>query len=164
MHVKLIQFLRFLLFYFFRIFFMHCNLLSRFIFEYNYWMFLYYKHQLLWYEYLPTYLYSKDFNRCNGHEMGCTTALSGMRRYFYRFYCLTPPTSLCSDNTQNLHRSSVERTPRQCPHSRWKVSVLATNQTLWSQPIGREVFLHTVLKCIVYFWLNISSDWNIQMC
>ena len=42
MHVKRIQFLRFLLFYFFRIFFMHCNLLSRFIFEYNCWMFIYY--------------------------------------------------------------------------------------------------------------------------
>ena len=94
--------------------------------------------------------YSKEFNRCYGHEMGCTTALSGMHRYFYHFYCLTPPTSLCSDNTQNLHRSSVKRTPRQCPHSRLKVSVRATNQTLWSQPIGREVFLHTVLKCIVY--------------
>ena len=42
------------------------------------------------------------FNRSKGHGSGCTTALSGMHRYLYRVHCLTPPASLCSDNTQNL--------------------------------------------------------------
>ena len=42
------------------------------------------------------------FTRSKGHGSGCTTALSGMHRYLYRVYCLTPPASLCSDNTQNL--------------------------------------------------------------
>ena len=54
------------------------------------------------------------------------------------YYCLKPPTSLCSDNTQNLHRPTVERIPKQCPHARPKVNVLATHKTLRSQPIGRE--------------------------
>ena len=63
------------------------------------------------------------FTRSKGHGSGCTTALSGMHRYLYRVYCLTPPTSLCSDNTQNLHSSTVERIP---------MNVLATHPTLWS--------------------------------
>ena len=53
-----------------------------------------------------------------GHGSGCTTALSGVYRYLYRVYCLTPPTSLCSANTQNLHSSTVERILKQCPHPR----------------------------------------------
>ena len=53
-------------------------------------------------------------NRSNkGHGSGCTTALSGMRNYFYCVYCLTPPISLCYDNTQNLRSSTVERIPKQ---------------------------------------------------
>ena len=39
-----------------------------------------------------------------------------MHRYLYSVYCLTLPTSLCSDNTQNLHRLTVEKIPRQCQH------------------------------------------------
>ena len=65
------------------------------------------------------------FNRSKGHGSGCTTALSGMHRYLYRVYCLTPPTSRGSDNTQNLHSSTVERIPKY-PHPRPKVNVLAT--------------------------------------
>ena len=41
--------------------------------------------------------------RIKGHGSGCTTALSGMHRYLNRVYCLTLPTSMSSDNTQNLH-------------------------------------------------------------
>ena len=63
------------------------------------------------------------------HGSGCTTALSRIHRYLYRVYCLTPPTSLCSDNTQNLHSSTVERIPKQCLHPRPKVNVLATHPT-----------------------------------
>ena len=43
-------------------------------------------------------------------------------------YYRTLPASLCSDNTQNLRRSTVERIPNQCPHQRSKVSVLTTHQ------------------------------------
>ena len=64
------------------------------------------------------------FNRSQGHGSGYTTALSGMHYYIYRVYCLTPATSLCSDNAQNLHISAVERIPRS------KVNVLATHQIL----------------------------------
>ena len=39
-----------------------------------------------------------------GHGSGCKTALSVTHCHHYRVYCLTPPTSLCSDNTQNLHQ------------------------------------------------------------
>ena len=42
-------------------------------------------------------------------------------------YYRTLPASLCSDNTQNLRRSTVERIPKQCPHQRSKVSVLTTH-------------------------------------
>ena len=49
----------------------------------------------------PTDLTRNLFNRSKGHCSGCKTALSGMHRYLYRVYYLTPPTSLCSDNTQN---------------------------------------------------------------
>ena len=66
---------------------------------------------------------------CKGHGSGCTTALSRMHCHLYRVYCLTPPTSLCSDNTQNLHSSTVERIPK-CLHPRPKVNVLATHPTL----------------------------------
>ena len=52
------------------------------------------------------------FNRSKGHGSGCTIALSGMHHYRYRVYCLTPPTSLCSDNTQYLPRSSGSDTKR----------------------------------------------------
>ena len=48
------------------------------------------------------------FNGGIGHGSDCTTALSGVHRYLYRVYCPTPPTSLCSDNTQNPHRSPAE--------------------------------------------------------
>ena len=37
----------------------------------------------------------------------CATALSGMYHYLYHVYCQTLPTSLCSDNTQYLPRSTV---------------------------------------------------------
>ena len=52
------------------------------------------------------------FNGRKGHDSGCKTDLSGMQSYLYRVYRLTPPTSLCSGNTQNLHRSTVERIPK----------------------------------------------------
>ena len=58
-----------------------------------------------------------------GHGSGCTRAVRGMHRYLYRMHCLTPPTSMCSDNTENLHRSTVQ-------HPRPKFTVLATHQTL----------------------------------
>ena len=45
------------------------------------------------------------WSKCHGS--GCSTTLSGMHRYLYRVYCLTLPTSLSSDNTQNLHSSTV---------------------------------------------------------
>ena len=51
---------------------------------------------------------------------GSTTALSGMHRYLYHVYCLTLPTSLCSDNTQNLHSSTVERILKTVPASKTK--------------------------------------------
>ena len=70
------------------------------------------------------------FNRSKGLGSGCTTALGGMHRYHYRVYCLTPSTSLCSDNTQNLHSSMVERIPKQCRHPRPKVNVLAPHPTI----------------------------------
>ena len=77
------------------------------------------------------------FDRSKGHGSGCTIALSGMHHYIYCVYCLTPPTSLCSDNTQYLHRSTVDRIPKQCPNPRSKVYVQATHHTLWSRPIGQ---------------------------
>ena len=45
------------------------------------------------------HVYKLLFNGSKGPGSGCTTALSGMHRYLYRVYRLTPPTSLCSDNT-----------------------------------------------------------------
>ena len=48
-----------------------------------------------------------------------------MHRYLDCVYCL----SLCRDNTQNLHSSTVGRIPRQCPQPRPKVNVLATHPT-----------------------------------
>ena len=69
------------------------------------------------------------FERSKGHSSGCTTALSGMRRYLFRVYCLTSPTYLCNDNT---HISMVEQIPKQCPHPRPKVNMLPTHPTLWS--------------------------------
>ena len=66
------------------------------------------------------------FSRIRGHGSGCTTALSGMHRYLYRVYCPTPPTSLCSDNTQNLHSPTLERISK-CPHPRPKVNALGTH-------------------------------------
>ena len=85
-------------------------------------------------------------------------------------YCLTPPTSLCSDNTQNLHRSTVERIPRQCQHPRWKVNVLSNTLILANQKyhfrysIGKSktnikvsnfvyylsVHVHTCTDCILW--------------
>ena len=69
------------------------------------------------------------FNRSKSHGSG-TTALSVMQCYIYRVYCLTPPTSLCSDNVHNLHISTMERIPRQRPHPRPEVNVMATHPTL----------------------------------
>ena len=63
-------------------------------------------------------------NRSKGHGSGCTTALSGMHRHLNHVYCRTPPTSLCMDNTQTLHRSAVEQIPKQYPHPRSKVNLL----------------------------------------
>ena len=40
------------------------------------------------------------FRWTTGHSIGCTAALSGMDRYLYRVYSLSPPTSLFSDKTQ----------------------------------------------------------------
>ena len=40
------------------------------------------------------------FNSSKGHGCGGTTALCGMHRHHYCMHCLTPPTSLCSDNMQ----------------------------------------------------------------
>ena len=51
------------------------------------------------------------------HDSGCTTAFRRMHYYLYRMYRRTPSTSLCSDNTQNLHSSIVERMTRHCPHA-----------------------------------------------
>ena len=48
-----------------------------------------------------------------GRGSGCTTAPSEMHHYLYCVYCLTPPTSVCSNNKQNLHRSTVKRIPKQ---------------------------------------------------
>ena len=79
------------------------------------------------------------FDRIEVHGSGCTTALRRLHCSIYCMYCLTPPTSLCSDYTENLHRLTVELIPRQCPYPRSKVIVLATYQTLWSQPIEYEV-------------------------
>ena len=76
------------------------------------------------------------FHRSNCHGSGCTAALSAIHCFLYRVYCLTPPTSLCSDNTQNMHRSTVEWIPKQRPHPRLKGDVLATHLTLLSQPMG----------------------------
>ena len=54
---------------------------------------------------------------------GCTTALRGINRYLYHVHDLTP------HNTQDLQRSTVEQIPRQRPHLRPKVAMLATLQT-----------------------------------
>ena len=56
----------------------------------------------------------------------------------------TAPTSLRSDNTQNLHGSTVERIPKQCPYPTSKVNVLAIHQTIRSQPMSREAIQHTI--------------------
>ena len=60
------------------------------------------------------------FNRSKGNVSGCTAAQNGMHCYIHHLYRLTPPNFLCSDNTQNLHKSTVEWISRQCPHPRWK--------------------------------------------
>ena len=67
------------------------------------------------------------FNKSKSHGSGCTTSISRMHRYLYCVYCLTPSTSLCNDNRQNLHKSTVERVPKQCPHPRPMVNVVATH-------------------------------------
>ena len=66
------------------------------------------------------------FNRSIRHGSGYTTALSGMHRYLNGVYFRTPSSSLCSDNTRDLDRSTVERIPNTKPTS----NVLATHQTL----------------------------------
>ena len=42
-----------------------------------------------------------------GHGSGCTTTLMGMHGSLFRVYGQTPPTSLYSDNTQNLEKWNV---------------------------------------------------------
>ena len=68
------------------------------------------------------------FIRSRGHGSGCPTALSGMPR------CLTPPTSLCRDNTRDINRSLVQLIPIQCPHLNWwhipRVAILCNIITL----------------------------------
>ena len=59
----------------------------------------------------------------------CLLEVRAMHRYLYRVYCLTPPTALCSDNTQNLHSSMVVWIPKS-PHPSPKVNVLATHPSL----------------------------------
>ena len=72
------------------------------------------------------------FNRSKDHGSGCATVLNIIHCSLYHVYCLTQSTSICSDNTQILHRSTVEGIPKQCPHPRPKVNVLATQRTLCS--------------------------------
>ena len=75
-------------------------------------------------------------------------------------YYLTTPTSLCSDNTQNLHWSTVERIPRQCP-PRSKGRCDGKHRTLWSPEIfyarlGRhcDATAVQVWKCRLLFCLH----------
>ena len=56
------------------------------------------------------------FNDSKGNGCGSRTAFSGMHRFLEQSTLFCLPTSLCIDNTKNLHRSSVERILRQCPH------------------------------------------------
>ena len=56
---------------------------------------------------LPLQLDILLFNRSKSLGSGCTTALSVMHCYLCHVQRLTSPTSLCSDNTQNVHRSSA---------------------------------------------------------
>ena len=58
------------------------------------------------------------FYDSKGNGCGITTAFSGMHRFLERSTLFCLPTSLCIDNTKNLHRSSVERILRQCAHVR----------------------------------------------
>ena len=48
----------------------------------------------------------------------------------YAVYCQTPATSLCSDNTHIVHRSTVERIQKLRPHPRPEANALETQQTL----------------------------------
>ena len=91
------------------------------------------------------------FNKGKGHGSGCITALSGVHRYLYCVYCRTPPTSLYSDNTQNLHRSTVEWISRQRHHPRSKCwqhtkncDLSVIGQKLASQ-LGHSRWVHTMM-------------------
>ena len=53
-----------------------------------------------------------------GNGCGSRTAFSGMHRFLEQSTLFCLHTSLCIDNTKNLHRSSVERILRQCAHIR----------------------------------------------
>ena len=74
-------------------------------------------------------------NRSNkGHGSGCTTALSGMRNYFYCVYCLTPPTSLWNsgmDTKTKLVRTGCQ-TLAQVRQQGYRLT-----QTDCSSPAGR---------------------------
>ena len=53
----------------------------------------------------PRLLFLHLFNRCMGHGMVQEPSAECPR--IYRVYCLTPPTSLCSSNKQNLNSVPV---------------------------------------------------------
>ena len=56
-----------------------------------------------------------------GNGCGSRTAFSRMHRFLEQSTLFCLHTSLCIDNTKNLHRSSVERILRQCAHAAYKV-------------------------------------------
>ena len=61
--------------------------------------------------------------------------------YLYRMHCLTSPASMCGDNTQNLHGSTLEWKPKYSPHPRSKVE---RNPRQWSKIKG---------QCAVSIWI-----------
>ena len=105
---------------------------------------------------------SKGHNNSKGYGSGCTTARSRIQRFFTA-YCLTLPSSLCSNNTQNL-RSTVDWIPRQCPDPRSKVNMLATHQTLSfilaNTPINDTIYTRTLLMINIHVIALSSSTFT----
>ena len=75
----------------------------------------------------------------------------GMHCFLYLLYCLKLPTFMCSDKTQNPHRSTVEQNPKDSASIQDENSMCwHKNQALWSQPIGHEAIRH---PCVHTCWL-----------
>ena len=104
--------------------------------------------------------------RCMYYEV-MNLCLTDVRTMVLAAHCSPPwiaPLSftcvLCSDNTPNLHRSTVEQIARQCLHPRSKVNELATHQTYIDLSQQADIsIVNSTTNCYSYY-LNALASFN----